>query len=163
MGYFEAHGADEANLEFKALPVRVADGAPPRAIYLCTIKATQAVSKAGNHMVSMVLKVEEPEEFAGQRVFDYFLFTRKRSRGESRFDKTIHHLTQIMGQEWVRELDGDLVKNIIPTIVSAIDGLPVGVQVGQREEEYLGETRTKNPVRNYFDQDVYFDGGEDGA
>ena len=100
LGYFEAHGADAANLEFKALPVLVADGAPPRAIYLCTIKATQDLSKAsGNDMVTMVLTVDEPEEFAGRRVFDHFL---------PQFSRTRHHLMRIMGKEWVNSLSGSL-------------------------------------------------------
>ena len=47
--------------------------------------------------------------------------------------------------------------------VAAIDGLQVGVQVGQEKETSQGETRTVNTVREYFDQDVYFDGVKEAA
>jgi len=158
VGYFADHGADETNLIFKPLPVHVADGAPPQAIYLCTIKATQAVSKAGNDMVTVVLTVDEPEEFEYQQVSEWFLFFRKSLCG-----KTFHKLAQIMGEEWVDELGGNLVNDIIPTIVSGIDGMQVAVKLGQKKEKYLGETRTKNLVREYFDQTVYFAGVEAAA
>ncbi len=160
MGYFD--GADETTLEGKPLPVLVDEGAPPRNIYLCTLETRQAVSSAGNDMVKVTSVVVEPEEFEGRRVFDQFLFIKdKWKSGGSHFDKTFHILKQIMGEEWVAGLDGDLVTEIIPTIVSALDDLQVGVQVGQREEEYQGKKKVKNSVREYHDAGQYGETGEE--
>ena len=147
--------------EFDPLPVRAKEGAPPRNIYLCSVKAEQAVSKAENDMIKMTLTVVEPEEFAGETVWDYFNFHK---RGDYGLTRTRRQLTQFMGQEWVDELEGDLVTDIIPTVVAGIDGMQVAAELGQEEYEYQGEARTKNTILNYFDQDVYYDGVfEDGA
>ena len=158
MGFFE--GADETTLDPKPLPVLVDEGAPPRNIYLCILQVKQAVSSTGNDMVKVLGVVVEPEEFADKFIFDNFLFTKDRWKsGGSHFDKTFHNLKRIMGEEWVEKLDGDLVTDIIPTIVSALDDLQVGIKVGQREEEYQGKKQVKNSVRDYYGAEEY---GEDG-
>ena len=154
MGFFS--NVEEYSGEFAPLPVMAEEGAPPRNIYKMEVTAKYQRSKAGNDMVSLDMEVLEPEEFEGRHVFDHFLFSdEKFKNGGSHLGKTLHNLKRIFSEEFVAELDGDVANDIIPSIVGAMNGLVLGVQVGQREEEYQGKKTTRNSVRDYYAADEF--------
>ena len=161
MGYFSDHGADEANLEFKLLPVITDEGAPSKNIYLVKASAKYALSKALNDMVNITFEVVAPEEFAGQRVFDRLMFsTKKFEKGNSKgcpLDITLSRLNHAFMDEgaFVDSLEGDLVSEIIPAIVAKLEDYEMCVKVSQKKEEYDGVEQVKNRITQYYPLDAY--------
>lgn len=155
MPYFD--DADESNLEFKPVPVTVDEGAPIKNIYEVVASAKYSLSRAGNDMVNVTFIVQEPEEFAGRRIFDRLMFgsTKFKNGNACHNDITFSRLKGVFGEEWVRTLDGDLVGEIIPAIVAKLDDMCMAVKVAQKTEEYEGEETTKNVVRAYHGLDAY--------
>ena len=159
MGYFSDNGADVSNLEFKVLPVLVDEGAPPKNIYLVKATAKYALSRALNDMVNVTFEVISPVEFAGQRVFDRLMFsTKKFEKGNSNgcpLDITLSRLNHVFGEEWVGTLTGDLVDEVIPSIVSQFEDMEMCVKVNQKDEEFEGTTTLKNRITQYYAVDAY--------
>lgn len=155
MGYFGEY-TDE-DLVVKPLPVTVDEGAPPRNIYLVSMKAQYKISKAGNDMVNYTATVLEPEEFEGRKVFGRFMFdpTPFKNGAGSQAAMTASHLRHIGGEEWANTLEGDLVDDIIPAIITFMDELEVGIQVRQKENEFEGKKTVNTEVKAFFPASSY--------
>lgn len=151
MPFFD--GADESNLEFKPLPVRADNGAPEKAIYLVESVAKYKQSQAGNPMVNVTFTVEEPEEFAGRKIFDRLMFSREKFKSGNgcALDITFSKLKGAFGEDWVMTLDGDLIEDIIPAIEEKLTDTQLAVKVGQRTgQDEDGNDRLENVIRKYL-------------
>ncbi len=151
MPFFD--GADESNLEFKPLPVRADEGAPEKGIYLVEATAEYKQSRNGNHMVNVTFTVEEPEEFAGRKVFDRLMFSREKFKTGNgcALDITFSKLKHAFGEDWVMSLDGDLLDDVIPAIEAKLDAVQLAVKLSQRTSKTEdGEDKTENVVRTYL-------------